>query len=147
MSNQATKPIKSGVMSIRSRVALSVTAPLLILLLVSVMSLLELKDSSTALSDLNQSTERIHKTTLVKRAVQDDFLTTLNYIKSGSIKHSVGLARLTNNRNKFIPVWGDLIATIEAEDATAAIEFKEGKSHLDSGLDELMAILHDLMSR
>jgi len=98
MSNPATKAIKSGAMSIRSRVALSVTAPLLILLLVSVMSLLALKDSSIALSNLNESTERIDQTTQVKRAVQDDFLTTLNYIKSGSIKHAVGLTRLTNNR-------------------------------------------------
>ena len=143
MSNQANKPIKSGAMSIRSRVALSVTAPLLILLLVSVMSLLALKDSSTALSNLNQSTDRIHKTTLVKRAVQDDFLTTLNYIKSGSVKPSVGLARLTNNRNKFKPVWEEFISSIEAEDANDATEFKAGKAHLDKGLDELMAVLAD----
>ena len=143
MSNQATKAIKSGAMSIRSRVALSVTAPLLILLLVSVMSLLALRDSSTALSNLNQSTERIHKTTLVKRAVQDDFLTTLNLIKSGSIKHSVGLARLTNNRNKFVPIWDDFITSIETENTSKADEFKAGKAHLDKGLDELMGILND----
>ena len=143
MSNQATKAIKSGAMSIRSRVALSVTAPLLILLLVSVMSLLALRDSSTALSNLNQSTERIHKTTLVKRAVQDDFLTTLNLIKSGSIKHSVGLARLTNNRNKFVPIWDDFITSIETENDSKADEFKAGKAHLDKGLDELMGILND----
>ncbi len=141
MSNPATKAIKSGAMSIRSRVALSVTAPLLILLLVSVMSLLALKDSSIALSNLNESTERIDQTTQVKRAVQDDFLTTLNYIKSGSIKHAVGLTRLTNNRNKFEPVWEDFVTSLEAEGANNVEQFKAGKEHLDKGLDELMAVL------
>ena len=141
MSNKAAKPIKSGAMSIRSRVALSVTAPLLILLLVSIMSLLALKDSSIALSNLNKSTERIDQTTQVKRAVQDDFLTLLNYIKSGSVKPSVGLARLTNNRNKFTPVWDDFISAIESEGTTNVEEFKAGKAHLDKGLDELMGVL------
>jgi methyl-accepting chemotaxis protein len=141
MSNTATKAIKSGAMSIRSRVALSVTAPLLILLLVSVMSLLALKDSSIALSNLNESTERIDQTTQVKRAVQDDFLTTLNYIKSGSIKHQVGLTRLTNNRNKFEPVWQDFITSLETEGTENIEEFKAGKEHLDKGLNELMAVL------
>lgn len=141
MSKQANKAIKSGAMSIRSRVALSVTAPLLILLLVSVMSLLALKDSSKALSNLNQSTERIHKTTLVKRAVQDDFLNTLNLIKSGSVKHSVGLSRLVNNRNKFVPIWEDFIKSVESESPADATEFKAGKAHLDEGLDELMGVL------
>ena len=141
MSNTATKAIKSGAMSIRSRVALSVTAPLLILLLVSVMSLLALKDSSIALSNLNESTERIDQTTQVKRAVQDDFLTTLNYIKSGSIKHQVGLTRLTNNRNKFEPVWQGFITSLETEGTENIEEFKAGKEHLDKGLNELMAVL------
>ena len=141
MSNQATKAIKSGAMSIRSRVALSVTAPLLILLLVSVMSLLALKDSSVALSNLNKSTERIEQTTQVKRAVQDDFLTTLNYIKSGSIKPNVGLARLTNSRNKFAPVWDDFLTTIESEGVDNIEVYQAGKLHLDNGLDELMGIL------
>ena len=141
MSNQANKAIKSGAMSIRSRVALSVTAPLLILLLVSVMSLLALKDSSVALSNLNQSTDRIDKTTSVKRAVQDDFLNTLNLIKSGSIKPSLGLARLTNNRNKFVPVWENFINSVETESAEDAAAFKAGKAHLDKGLDELMGVL------
>ena len=128
-------------MSIRSRVALSVTAPLLILLLVSIMSLLALKDSSVALSNLNKSTERIEQTTQVKRAVQDDFLTTLNYIKSGSIKPNVGLARLTNSRNKFAPVWDDFLTTIESEGVDNVEVYKAGKLHLDNGLDELMGIL------
>ncbi|MGB1310277.1 MAG: methyl-accepting chemotaxis protein [Leucothrix sp.] len=141
MSDQSNKAIKSGAMSIRSRVALSVTAPLLILLLVSVMSLLALKDSSTALSNLNQSTERIHKTTEVQRMVQDEFLTTLNYIKSGSLKPSVGLTRLTISRNKFASVWEDFIKPVETENADAAEEFKAGKAHLDEGLDELMSVL------
>ena len=141
MSNQASKNIKSGNMSIRSRMALSVTAPLLILLVVSVMSLLALKNSSTALSDLNQSTERIDKTNRVKQSVQDGFLTTLNYIKSGSLKPTVGLTRLTNNRNRFKAVWEDFITSVETENQTDAIKFKAGKAHLDEGLDELMAIL------
>jgi len=141
MSNQANKAIKSGVMSIRSRIALSITAPLLILLLVSIMSLLALKDSSVALNNLNQSTERIHKTTLVKRAVQDDFLTTLNLIKSGSLKYTVGSARLKNNRNKFSPVWDDFITSVKAENASDVDEFITGKSHLDKGLDDLIGIL------
>ena len=141
MSNPATKAIKSGAMSIRSRVALSVTAPLLILLLVSVMSLLALKDSSVALSNLNDSTQRIEQTTQVKRAVQDDFLTTLNSIKSGSIKPPVGLTRLTNNRTKFEPLWQDFITSIEAEGTLNVAEFKAGKEHLDKGLNELMAVL------
>ncbi len=141
MSNQATKTIKSGKMSIRSRVALSVTAPLLILLLVSVMSLLALRESSTALTNLHDSTERIHQTTLVKRHVQDDFLNTLNQIKYGSLKPSVGLTRLTNNRNEFAPLWTDFISNVESEDAAQATELKAGKAHLDKGLDELMGIL------
>jgi hypothetical protein len=141
MSNPATKAIKSGAMSIRSRVALSVTAPLLILLLVSVMSLLALKDSSIALSNLNDSTQRIEQTTQVKRAVLYDFLTTLNSIKSGSIKPPVGLTRLTNNRTKFEPLWQDFITSIEAEGTLNVAEFKAGKEHLDKGLNELMAVL------
>ena len=141
MSKQATNVIKSGSMSIRSRVALSVTAPLLILLLVSVMSLLALRDSSVALSNLNQSTERIDQTTEIKRAVQDDLLTTLNFIKSGSIKPNVGLTRLTNNRNKFEPLWEDFISSLTSEGASNIEEFKAGKQHLDNGLDELMGIL------
>lgn len=141
MSNQANKVIKSGAMSIRSRVALSVTAPLLILLLVSVMSLLALKDSSSALSNLNQSTDRIQKTTEVKQAVQDGFITTLNSIKSGSIKPSVGLTRLTNNRNNFTPLWDGFIASLDSENTIGATEFDAGKAHLDERMDELMEIL------
>jgi|GEM_PF-800838 len=138
MSNPANKAIKSGAMSIRSRVALSVTAPLLILLVVSVMSLLALRDSSSALSNLNQSTDRIQKTTEVKQAVQDGFLTTLNNIKSGSLKPALGLTRLTNNRNNFGPLWNDFIASLQTDEV---VEFKAGKAHLDERMDELMGIL------
>lgn len=141
MSTQANKAIKSGSMSIRSRVALSVTAPLIILLLVSVMSLLALRDSSTALSNLNQSTERIQKTAEVKQLIQDDLLTTLNAIKSSSLKPSLGLSRLTNNQNKFSLLWNDFIALVETESADKATEFKAGKAHLDERLEELIGIL------
>lgn len=141
MSKQAKRDVQSGVMSIRSRVALSVTAPLLILLLVSVMSLLALMNSSNALGKLNSSTVKVQEASKVKSTIQDNFLTPLVYIKSASINPVRGLTRLKAHRNQFEQTWPKYLQTVQEDDQTTADALIAAKDHFDKGLDELMAIL------
>lgn len=138
---QSTREVQGGVMSIRSRVALSITAPLLILLAVSVMSLLALMNSSSALAELNEANTKAQKTIEVKTLIQEGFLAQLNYIKSATLKPDRGLTKLIIKRQELESVWPDYLASVEKDDTDVALELMSGKKHFDSRLDSLMAIL------
>ncbi|PWQ94339.1 methyl-accepting chemotaxis protein [Leucothrix pacifica] len=140
-SPQSQRAVQGGIMSIRSRVALSITAPLVILLVVSVMSLLTLMKSSSTLIELNEVNAKVLETTEIKSLIQEDFLGQLNYIKSATLKPDRGLTKLIIKRQELEKVWPGYIASVESDDKAVAEELISGKAHFDTRLDELMAIL------
>jgi methyl-accepting chemotaxis protein len=141
MSKQAKHEIQGGILSIRSRVALSVTAPLLILLLVSVMSLWALINGSEALGNLNDSSIQTQKTTQIKDTLQDEIITPLYNIRSASLTPVLGLSRLKFDRTDFDKEWDTYISSLGKSNPDTVAEMARGKRFLDQGLDKLFNVL------
>lgn len=138
---QNKRDVQGGVISIRSRVALSITAPLVILLIVSVMSLLALMNSSSALAELNQANSKAQETIKIKTLIQEGFLTQLNYIKSATLKPDRGLTKLIIKRQELEKQWPAYLQSVQKDDEPVAQALVAGKEHFDTRLDKLMAIL------
>lgn len=141
MSKQLGPEIQGGILSIRSRVALSVTAPLLILLLVSVMSLWALINGSEALGNLNSSGIQTQATTQIKDRLQDKIITPLYNIRSASLTPELGLNRLKFDRPDFNEAWQTYLDSLGNSNPENIAAMSRGKRFLDQGLDKLINVL------
>lgn len=143
MSAQAKHDIQGGIMSIRTRVALSVTAPLLILALVSAMSIWALISASDALANLNRSGFKTQATTQIKDSLQSKITSPLYEIRLGSIKPASGLLSLKSDRETFNTEWKDYLELLSNESPEVLEQLVNGKDYLDQGLDKLLVVLEE----
>ena len=141
MITQSTHDIQGGIMSIRSRVALSVTAPLLILALVSGMSIWALITASDALGNINRAGKKAQETTHIKDSLQTKIINQLYNIRLASTDPASGLLSLKDGRTSFNTEWKAYLKAIKTEPSEVIQQLVDGKNYLDEGLDKIVTVL------
>ncbi|PID46190.1 MAG: methyl-accepting chemotaxis protein [Proteobacteria bacterium] len=144
MSTKSKRDIQGGIISIRSRVALSVTAPLLILALVSGMGIWALLSASEALVNLNHSGVKLQATTHIKNSLQDAIEAPLYNIRLGSAAPKTEWLSLKTEREKFDKEWQDYLGLIKDTSPEVLTRLTEGKTRLDQGLDKISTTLEEI---
>lgn len=143
MSTQPKHEIQGGIMSIRSRVALSVTTPLLILALVSAMSIWALINATEALGNLNRAGVKSQATTHIKDSLQSKISAQLYDIRLQSISPASGLLALKTERELFDTEWTEYLELVKFEPPEVLERLVNGKDYLDQGLDKMFTVLEN----
>ena len=143
MNTQPKHDIQGGIMSIRSRVALSVTTPLLILALVSAMGIWALINATEALGNLNRAGIKSQATTHIKDSLQSKISTQLYDIRLQSIAPDSGLLGLKTERELFDTEWADYLELVKNESPEVLERLVNGKDYLDQGLDKMFTVLEN----
>ncbi|PWQ93593.1 methyl-accepting chemotaxis protein [Leucothrix arctica] len=134
MSTKLNQDVKSGASSIGTRVALFVTAPLLVLLVISAIGFYVINDTTTSLAKFNTETHKIEKTTTVIKSLESNIINSLSSLEDTDILYSKVLSTVSANVELFNNDWNSYLLSGSLDNEARTKQIKDDKSSLDYNL-------------
>jgi methyl-accepting chemotaxis protein len=147
MSTKLNKDIQSGTMSIRTRIALFVAVPLVILLVLSALGYYVQTNTKKSLLVLSTSGQKIERANTTIKSLENNVIYALYNTELSNVDTNTALSTIAEKFALFNTDWNEYLLSGNLDNAGKAKQMKEEKSALDLGIANLQQSLGQLQSR
>lgn len=141
MSTKLNEVVKGGATSIRTRVALFVTAPLLVLLAISALGFYVLQSTNTSLDKLSSATQKIEGVTVAIKSLETNIIQSMYNAKLIDLENGKASSSVSEGMEQFNTDWNKFLQASASDDPAILKKLNDQKTTIDEGLADLQALL------